>query len=193
MLIQDPRLGQLPSALSGLVLHFGESGSTLKPCEATFVGQCENPLVAAPEVVIFCSPSNYRQVAQSYAQFGGSAKVYPLYFLEEDVDATSLLSLMAVSESGQMPLYMHMVMQVLSDLGQDYSYTKFKIRLATLQLEPIQARMLDQRLSLLEGFLCRKGDGNKLVAVKRPHPEVRQPREGRFKQGQLTIVDLTDP
>jgi hypothetical protein len=108
------------------------------------------------------------------------------------VDATSLLSLMAVSDNGQMPLYMHMVMQVLSDLGQDYNYTNFKLRLGALQLEPIQARMLDQRLSLLEGFLCRR-EGKTLVAVKPPCSVVKQPREGRFKQGQLTIIDLTDP
>ena len=203
MLIQDNRLGALPSALSALVLHFGESGTSLKPCEATFVGQCEQVMVVPPDVVVFCSPSNYRHVATSYAQFGGGAKVYPLYFQEEDLDATSLLALMAVSESGQMPLYMHMVMQVISDLGESYSYTNFKMGLSTLMLEPIQARMLDQRLSLLEGFLCRK-DRGKLFPIKRPKLApgakgpaepiaIKQPPGGRFKQGQLTIVDLTDP
>jgi hypothetical protein len=197
MMIEDDRLGLLPSPLSGLVLHFGESGTSLKPCEATFLGLCDNPMVVCPEVVVFCSPSNLKHVSHSYAQFGGGAKVYPLYFQEEDVDATSLLSLMAVSESGQMPLYMHMVMQVLSDLGEAYSYTNFKLRLGSLMLEPIQARMLDQRLSLLEGFLCKKTDDGKLVGVKRgingQQPIVRQPRDGRFKKGMLTIVDLTDP
>jgi hypothetical protein len=197
MMIEDERLGLLPSPLSGLVLHFGASGTSLKPCEATFLGLCDNPMVVCPEVVVFCSPSNLKHVSHSYARFGGGAKVYPLYFQEEDVDATSLLSLMAVSESGQMPLYMHMVMQVLSDLGEAYSYTNFKLRLGSLMLEPIQARMLDQRLSLLEGFLCKKSDDGKLVGVKRgingQQPIVRQPRDGRFKKGMLTIVDLTDP
>lgn len=192
MLIQDRRLGLLPYQLSALVLHFGESGSTFKPCEATFVGQCEDPLVLPPEVIVLCSPTNITNISKSYTAFGGGAKVYPLYFLEEDIDATSLLSLMAVSESGQMPLYMHMVMQVLSDLGDTYSYSNFKRKLRTLSLEPIQNRMLDQRLSLLESFLCKR-DGSKYIAVKPPHHAVTQPLEGRFQQGQLTIVDLTDP
>lgn len=205
MLIQDRRLGLLPSALSALVLHFGESGSSLKPCEATFVGHSADHLVTLPEVVVFCSPSNQTHVSRSYDQFGGGTKVYPLYFQEEDLDATSLLALMAVSDSGQMPLYIHMVMQVISELGEAYSYTNFKTRLGGLMLEPIQARMLDQRLSLLEGFLCRKQD-DKLFAIKQPRPmpvdkngnpipaqHIKQPPGGRFKQGQLTIVDLTDP
>lgn len=192
MLIQDDRIGLLPSSLSALVLHFGESGSSLKPCEATFVGQCADPMVTPPDVLVFCSPSNITSVTKSYNAFGGGAKVFPLYFLEEDVDATSLLSLMAISESGTMPLYMHMVLQVLTELGDNYSYSSFKRKLRAVSFEPIQARMLDQRLSLLESFLCKR-DGNKWIAVKAPHNAVRQPPEGRFRQGQLTIVDLTDP
>jgi hypothetical protein len=143
MLIQDQRLGLLPSQLSALVLHFGESGTSLKPCEATFVGQCESPLIVPPEVVVFCSPSNITHISRSYTQFGGGAKVYPLYFQEKDVDATSLLSMMAVSESGQMPLYMHMVMQVLGELGDNYSYSNFKTKAISSSFETHLSRSLN--------------------------------------------------
>lgn len=191
MLIEDRRLGQLPAPLSALVCHFGESGSLIKPCEAAFVGQCEDPMVTPPEVVVYCSPSNLAAMTRSYAQFGGGVNVYPLFFEESDVDASSLMSLMAVSESGQMPLYMHLVMSVLAELGEMYTYPAFKAKLKHLQLEPIQEKMLNQRLSILENFLCKKV-GNKMVGVKSQVPVFQRP-EGRFQQGMLTIMDMTDP
>ncbi|KAJ9120294.1 hypothetical protein QFC22_003194 [Naganishia vaughanmartiniae] len=190
MLISDPRLGHLPSPLSALVLHFGESGSTMKPCEAAFVGHSDDPAVEVPTVNVFCSPSAYRKTKVLYDRLGGTVKVWPLYFTEDDIDAQSLLALMAVDENGSMPLYMHVVMTILSDLGSAYTFTKFLSAIKQAHFDPLQQRSLEQRLTLLQTFLSVKS-GKQTYSMKTKQP-VAQPEE-KFIAGGLTIVDLTDP
>jgi hypothetical protein len=71
---------------------------------------------------------------------------------------------------------------ILRDIGADnFSYTKFKSGLDTVKkkFNPEQLSGLEQRMLLLESFLEK---GSKRTSV-----------ETRFKEGQLTIVDLTDP
>ncbi|KAJ9103641.1 hypothetical protein QFC19_004216 [Naganishia cerealis] len=190
MLISDPRLGHLPAPLSALVLHFGESGSTMKPCEAAFVGQSDDPAVEVPSVNVFCSPSAYRKTKALYDRLGGSVKIWPLYFTEDDIDAQSLLALMAVDETGSMPLYMHVVMTILSDLGNTYTFTRFLSAIKQAEFDPYQRRSLDLRLTLLQTFLCVKA-GKQMYSMKTKNP-ISQPEE-KFSAGGLTIVDLTDP
>lgn len=190
MLIPDPRLGELPAPLSAIVLHFGETGSTKKPCEAAFVGTVLDDTVAAPPVYVLCSPSNYAQTKQLYEEHVKCHNVFPLYFTEEDIDAQSLLSLMAIDENGHMPLYMQVVMTILSDLGSAYTYSTFKAKLNTHNFDAHQKGSLQLRLTLLETFLCQRvGQNFYDIRTKRP---ITQP-EHRFQAGRLTIVDLTDP
>jgi hypothetical protein len=190
MLIPDPRLGELPAPLSAIVLHFGETGSTKKPCEAAFVGTVLDDKVKAPPVYVLCSPSNYTQTKQLYEDQVKCLNVYPLYFTEEDIDAQSLLSLMAIDENGHMPLYMQVVMTILSDLGSNYSYSNFKAKLSMHNFDAQQKGSLQLRLTLLETFLCQRvGQEYRDIRTKSP---VSQP-EHRFEAGRLTIVDLTDP
>lgn len=71
---------------------------------------------------------------------------------------------------------------ILRDIGADaFSYTKFKSQLDVhkKKFNPDQISGLEQRMLLLESFL-EKGSKRTLV-------------ETRFEEGQLTIVDLTDP
>lgn len=71
---------------------------------------------------------------------------------------------------------------ILREIGaDDFTYTKFKSRLDThkKKFNPEQLSGLDQRMLLLESFLEK---GAKRTSV-----------EARFDEGQLTIVDLTDP
>lgn len=70
----------------------------------------------------------------------------------------------------------------MRDIGVDgFTYVKFKSHLETAKkkFNPEQLSGLDQRLSLLESFLAK---GSKKTLF-----------EDRFEEGQLTIVDLTDP
>jgi hypothetical protein len=69
---------------------------------------------------------------------------------------------------------------ILRDIGDDnFSYTEFKSRLAEKKFNQEQLSGLEQRMSLLESFLEK---GSKRTSVKT-----------RFEEGQLTVVDLTDP
>jgi len=71
---------------------------------------------------------------------------------------------------------------ILREIGADnFSYTKFKFSLANAKknFNPDQLSGLEQRMLLLESFLEK---GSKRTSV-----------ETRFREGQLTIVDLTDP
>ena len=71
---------------------------------------------------------------------------------------------------------------ILREIGIDnFSYTKFKSSLDNVKkkFNPDQLSGLEQRMLLLESFL-EKGSKRSWV-------------ETRFKEGQLTIVDLTDP
>lgn len=71
---------------------------------------------------------------------------------------------------------------ILRDIGVDnFSYTKFKSRLdaAKKKFNQDQLSGLEQRMLLLESFLEK---GTKRTVV-----------QTRFNEGQVTIVDLTDP
>lgn len=66
---------------------------------------------------------------------------------------------------------------LLRDLGEEFNYTEFKRQLdiKAKDFNPAQATGFKQRMSLLESFVTQ--DRTK----------------SRFKAGQLTIIDLTDP
>jgi len=69
---------------------------------------------------------------------------------------------------------------LLREIGADnFSYTEFKSILTKQNFNSDQSSGLEQRMSLLESFLEEEP---KRTSV-----------ETRFKEGQLTIVDLTDP
>ena len=70
---------------------------------------------------------------------------------------------------------------ILREIGaDDFTYAKFKTRLdkAKKKFNPDQLSGLEQRMLILESFLEK---GTKRTSV-----------ETRFKEGRLTIVDLTD-
>ncbi|GHJ89610.1 hypothetical protein NliqN6_6012 [Naganishia liquefaciens] len=188
--IQDDWLGNLSSPLSALVLHFGESGSTKKLCEAAYVGASKFEGIDPPSVYVLCSPSNYAATRKLYQDLTKCKNIYPLYFFEVDIDAESLLSLMASDETGNRPLYMQVVMTILLEPGGRYTYSQFKAKIASYQFDAQQRGSLQLRLSLLESFLCQRV-GDKLYNI-RTRKEIRQTTH-RFLDGRLTIVDLTDP
>lgn len=69
---------------------------------------------------------------------------------------------------------------VLRDIdAEDFTYNKFKSSLRKQKFRPNQISGLNQRMALLESFL---GKGSMMTSV-----------QTRFKEGQLTIIDLTDP
>ena len=68
---------------------------------------------------------------------------------------------------------------ILRELGEKFTYSAFlkKVELAKKDLTTVQIGYLDQRMLLLKAFVDTTTDQSK----------------SRFKAGQLTIIDLSDP
>ncbi|KAG9033500.1 hypothetical protein FS837_002445 [Tulasnella sp. UAMH 9824] len=178
MIPNDTRLGALQKPLSGLVLHFGESGAGAQPCEAAYQCTSNDPKVKPPKVVVYVSPSQLRTMGNLYGSvFGNKVNVLPLKIEHDELNAQSILSMMSVSTSGESPLYIQIILTLLRDLGEAFNYTEFKRQLdiKARDFNPAQATGYKQRISLLESFVTK------------------QKTQSRFKAGQLTIIDLTDP
>ncbi|KAL5508439.1 hypothetical protein ACEPAH_6058 [Sanghuangporus vaninii] len=178
---EDDRIGTLSKSLSGLVLHMSDGGSTSNPNETAWVGLPKDIASKAPHVVVYVSPSSLRTMTNVYAHLGPNIKVKPLYFTEDELDAQAFLSMMAVGGSDGAPLYIQIILSILRELGENYSYRAFQEMLNEKRrtFNPAQAAGLEQRMALLESFMS-KG-------------RTREKQAKRFRAGQLTIVDLSDP
>ncbi|KAI6003483.1 hypothetical protein F5J12DRAFT_838154 [Pisolithus orientalis] len=171
-------IGSLDYALSGLVLHFGEGGPASRPCEAAWVGASSQPGVKAPRVKVY----------SIYAPLGDRVRVSPLLFNESELDAQAILSMMAVGSSESAPLYMQIVLSILRDLGEKFSYKAFLTRLEAEKksFNPAQVAGLEQRLALLNSFMEPQAPPHSRSSSKKS-------KTHRFSEGKLTIIDLSDP
>jgi hypothetical protein len=122
-------LGQLVKPLSGLVLHVGETGACAAPCEAAYIGVSAVDNAKPPPVVVYVAPSSLKRMRQVYSPLGNNIEVKALFFSPSELDAAAFLSLMAVNSSDSAPLYMQIVLGILRDLGDDYTYTAFITRI----------------------------------------------------------------
>ncbi|KAI0332440.1 hypothetical protein GY45DRAFT_1352709 [Cubamyces sp. BRFM 1775] len=172
-------IGLSHKPLSGLVLHFGEGGSSSRPCEAAWIGQTQIEGVQTPTIRVYVSRSSLNTMRAAYAPLGSRVMVEPLLFSSAELDAEAVLSMMAVGSSDSAPLYMQRVLSILRELGERFTYNAFlkKVELAKRDLTAVQIEYLDQRMLLLKSFVDAKTDQSM----------------SRFKAGQLTIIDLSDP
>ncbi|KAJ6577804.1 hypothetical protein B0H19DRAFT_1370886 [Mycena capillaripes] len=175
-LIPDSRVGQLPEPLSALVFHF-DAQDTGRPCEAAFLSSPAAHGAALPHVTVLCSPSNVNRRRRAYASLH-QVRVEPLYLSEKDVTVDRMLALMGCDNISTMPLYMHMVLLIIRNMGVDaFSYQEFKRQIGLEQLNPTQKAMIKLRLDLLDAFI---------------HPSAAD-IQSYFTAGGLVLVDLTDP
>ncbi|EPT02792.1 hypothetical protein FOMPIDRAFT_128851 [Fomitopsis schrenkii] len=184
LLPSSPNIGTVVKPLSGLVLHFSEGGPYSQPCEAAWVGKpVAGSGVETPPVRVFVSKSSLKTMQEVYAPLGDAVTVEPLLFSQEELDAQAFLSMMAVGQSDNVPLYMQTVLSILRDLGEKYTYQGFKDELheRKKKFNPAQLAGLEQRTALLEAFLDKRPLGEQRAAPS------------RFAAGQLTIIDLSDP
>ncbi|KAF7981663.1 hypothetical protein HWV62_32784 [Athelia sp. TMB] len=173
-------IGGLTKPLCGLVLHFGEGGPASRPCEAAWVGVPTFHGVRTPPVRVFVSRSSLNTMRTVYAPLGDGVSVEPLLFSEAELDAEAFLSMMSVTGSEGAPLYIQIILSILRELGENYTYRQFIFQLEVHKknFNPAQLAGLEQRMALLQSFMDQ-GRGT-------------QPRP-RFEAGQLTIIDLSDP
>lgn len=181
-------IGSLDYALSGLVLHFGEGGPGSRPCEAAWVGASSQPGVTPPKVKVYVSRSSLHTMKSIYAPLGDRVRVSPLQFNESELDAQAILSMMAVGSSESAPLYIQIVLSILRDLGEKFSYKAFLTRLEAEKksFNPAQVAGLEQRLALLNSFMEPQAPAQSRSSSKKS-------KTNRFSEGKLTIIDLSDP
>lgn len=103
-------IGSLQKPLSGLILHFGEGGPSARPCEAAWVGTCDNPAIKTPKVKVYVSRSSLKTMTAVYSPLGKNVTVEPLLFDKNELDAQAFLSMMAVGSSESAPLYIQAVL-----------------------------------------------------------------------------------
>ncbi|KAJ7729060.1 hypothetical protein DFH07DRAFT_969608 [Mycena maculata] len=175
-LIPDRRIGLLPEPLSALVFHF-DTQDCGRPCEAAFLSSPTAHHAALPQVTVLCSPSNVTRRRRAYASLA-QVRVEPLSLSEKDLTADRMLAIMGCDNLETMPLYMHIALLIIRNMGVDeFSYQEFKRRIGLERLDAKQEAMIKLRLDLLDAFI-RPGA-----------PEI----ESYFTAGGLVLVDLTDP
>lgn len=105
-----PQIGALERPLSGLVLHYGEVGSSAHPSEAAHLAMAANSGPTTPAVHVFVSKSSLTTMKALYAPLGSHIVVEPLYLTESELDAQAFLSMMAVGTAEAAPLYIQTVL-----------------------------------------------------------------------------------
>lgn len=203
-LVDDARIGDLPKALTGLVLHYDKDASVSKlPCEAAY-------LSSKMPVKVLVSYSNLVVMRKVYARFR-NVEVVPLLFHAEDFTFAVMLKLMAVAEGSSKPLYINVVQALLQNNQEQSQGGKFDFVAFIKQLKAIdvfdpkkptrgnddvklnvaQKESLQQRLRLLEGLSApHKANPAKPAGSLQ---SLVSARKAWFKSGQLTIADLSDP
>ncbi|KAJ3476356.1 hypothetical protein NLI96_g11215 [Meripilus lineatus] len=174
------KIGTLRKPLSGLVLHFGEGGPSSLPSEAAWVGVPNDPTTKAPEIQVFVSKSSFSTMGKVYEKLGLKGLVVrPLLFTEAELDAQAFLTMMAIWSKEMTPLYVQVILSLLRELGEEFTYQAFldRLRAKKRELQATQLNALKQRLDLLDAFVDKESTN----------------RQKRYAPGRLTIIDLSDP
>ncbi len=184
-LIPSPVLGSLAKPLSALVFNFAEytSSSSFRPCELAFLASpgSQSPThLRVKQVNVLVSPSNYMSLKALYTQIPG-VTVQTFMLRPEDLNISTMLTLMSVNQTQTAPLYMGIVTKILRNMAskttETFNYHEFRRQLDDAGLDKKQEEFLNQRLDLLESFLDLEGST----------------RSPRFAAGEITIIDLSCP
>ncbi|KAF1962516.1 hypothetical protein CC80DRAFT_522292 [Byssothecium circinans] len=184
-LIPSKNLGKLQNPLSALVFsygHFSGDGSGYSVSEAAFLAAPHPKMPGGAHVKkvnVLVSPSNFVRISKLYLRIP-NVTVSPFKLKPWNLDIDVMLTLMNVSESGEPPLYMAQVTQILRKMatsGGPFNYMAFKTTLRQQKFNPAQVNMLQMRLNLLESFLDLDNSC--------PEP--------KFTPGEITIMDMSCP
>lgn len=137
-------------------------------------------LSAAHTVTVLVAPSNFHRLRDAYAQIPGLS-VEPFKINASDLNVRNILTLMAVNQGSEPPLYIQGITRILREMAiespEPFSYSRFKARLSKETFSREQRAPLEQRLNLLEQFLDESGQSPKLD----------------LEPGTLAIIDLSCP
>jgi hypothetical protein len=171
--------------LSALVFHyakFSSRGSAFRISETAFLAAPHPAFPTHPtikKITVLVSPSN-PTIAKFYSRIP-NVEVLPFKLKARSLDIDTMLTLMAVNESANPPLYLASVTKILRQMAMEgngeFNYLDFKARLNQCQFNPSQLNMLELRLDLLESFLDLDDSC----------------QEPSFLPGEITIMDMSCP
>jgi hypothetical protein len=182
-LVPSKHLGKLQSPLSALVFSYAQfrgDGVGFTVSEAAFLGSSSPELPGGDHVKrvhVLVLPFNFVQISRFYLQLP-NVVVTPFKLNAADLDVDTMLTLMNVSGSGEIPLYMAQVKQILREIstaGEPFNYKAFRLHLEEKKFSPAQLKLLQMRLDLLESFLDMNANCPGL----------------RFHPGEITIMDMS--
>lgn len=183
--INDGKFASFLTPLSAMVFAYDDftgDGTGFNISEATSLAASRPELprhYRAQKVTVLVSPSN-PSITALYKK-KPNVTVIPFKIDPASLTVNTILKLMAVDESGKMPLYLATLTRILREInvqfGGKFSYKAFKDKIAQYQFDPTQRCMLQLRLDLLESFLDLQGNA--------PQP--------KFKPGEITIMDMSCP
>ncbi|KAI0880029.1 uncharacterized protein GGS22DRAFT_182660 [Annulohypoxylon maeteangense] len=184
-LIPAPILGHLPKPLAGIVFHYdtfiSDAGGV--PCEAAYISS--DPRV---KVRVLCPPTNFATMKDTYSSLK-NVKVEELRLKESYLNTKRMLELMAFSEGGRQPLYLHVIQRILRDMRvaqqqtkSGFKYSDFIKELQKENLLTDQIRPLLQRLNTLESFMVPEeiGTGAQIISQK-PKPQKKVSKKASKK------------
>ncbi|KAL1597158.1 hypothetical protein SLS60_008740 [Paraconiothyrium brasiliense] len=184
-LIPSKNLGVLQEPLSALVFSyslFTGDGAGFSISEAAFLG-APSPRFGNAHVkkihVLVCD-TNLRRIRKLYERLP-NVTVSAFKLNPRNLDIDLMLTLMNVSESDRMPLYMGAILQIIREMAtasDRFDYRVFKAHVRQQRFTPDQENMLKIRLDLLESFLDLQGTNRDDML---------------FKPGEITIMDMSCP
>jgi hypothetical protein len=192
-LLTSSSAGNNPNPLAGLVFHYDKLSShdSTQLCESAYLCSAGVP------VRVLVSPSNFHTMHKLYSNLPGLPQgapqlvVIPLYFQEQHLNVSRLITMMAVNGDNGIPLYLEVLFQILQDMSKEnkgggrLNYLEFKERLTAQAFTSAQKAPLGMRLALIESFLAHNLQSEQATAF------LSQMFDST--QGTLTIVDLSCP
>ncbi|KAJ4346476.1 uncharacterized protein N0V89_010405 [Didymosphaeria variabile] len=184
-LIPSKNLGVLQEPLSALVFSYGlftGDGAGFSISEAAFLGAPIPRLGNAhvKKIHVLVCDTNLRRIRKLYERLP-NVTVSAFKLNPRNLDIDLMLTLMNVSESDRMPLYMGAILQIIREMATTsdrFDYRVFKERVRGQRFSPDQENMLKIRLDLLESFLDLQGTNRDDML---------------FKPGEITIMDMSCP
>lgn len=194
-LLSNSPVGVVPISSAGMVFHY-DTFSTItqgQVCEAAYL--CSSGV----KVTVLVAPNSLDRMKEQYRKLPGlprgttKPKVVPLYFKQAQLTIDTIMTLMAVQDTGiGAPLYINSIRQLLRDmdfeqqgnLKSGFDYDEFTRRLAGMQLTDGAMAPLELRLQLLRSVLLAPVQE---AETRTTYEEIWNPASGT-----LTIIDLSD-
>ncbi len=158
LLISNSFLDILQQSLSAVVFHFSKysSRSTFRSCEAAYLDSSLHQNSAARSVNVYVSSFNFVNMTHAYSRISETS-VRRLRFQSKNLSISFVLSLMSISTTDKMSLYIQQIFKILRNMINDemknFDFVHFKQLLNNTSFFSNQRRSLEMRLSLLKIFL----------------------------------------